>query len=71
MTENVVYDSGQSDETNIEALKQYFKIVEKPEKVFKLYCKRCQAGWQLDNRKGAHPGNMLHLLNHAYGHLKR
>lgn len=65
------YDSSRSNESNIDGLREYFKVIEKPAQVFKLYCKCCKAGWQLDARKGLRPGNVLHLLNHAYGHLKK
>ncbi len=34
---------------------------------WELRCKRCDVGWSLpkDNK---HPGNILHLLNHARSH---
>ena len=39
--------------------------------VLELHCLECDQGWAI--RKpltgdGAHPGNLLHLLNHAAGH---
>jgi len=52
---------------NLEGLKDRFDIMEK-DGVYKIYCKKCDAGWQLDTRQGLHPGNILHLLNHAAGH---
>ena len=57
-------------ETNIDGLRKYFAVVEKPAQVFTLRCNKCPKAWMLDARKGLHPGNVLRLLNHAYGHLK-
>ena len=32
-----------------------------------LFCKKCKKGWAL-KKDSDHPGNLLHLLNHAHGH---
>jgi hypothetical protein len=39
--------------------------------VWHLWCKVCKRGWQLTKPAGeaeVKPGNLLHLLNHAYSH---
>jgi hypothetical protein len=36
-----------------------------------LFCKVCGRGWALNKKKDGedyHPGNLLHLLNHARSH---
>lgn len=38
---------------------------------WEMWCKRCNKGWKLTKpREGTqlHPGNLLHLLNHARSH---
>jgi hypothetical protein len=36
---------------------------------WRLWCRRCSAGWSLDRGpSGYHPGNVLKLLDHAVGH---
>ncbi len=59
---DVVYDS------TIEGMKKYFRVVEKAEN-YEFHCLKCKQGWAL-KRKSNHPGNYLHLLNHAYSHIK-
>ena len=34
-------------------------------------CKVCRAGWSLPVSDRPHPGNILSLFNHAYGHKER
>ena len=34
---------------------------------WKLTCKKCGKGWRL-SKDSNHPGNILHLLNHARSH---
>lgn len=51
-----------------EGMKKYFHVIVGPEQT-EFWCKRCKRGWALSNSSN-HPGNYLHLLDHAYGHLK-
>lgn len=69
MTDDVVYDSAAAPKDNIEGMKKYFRVVEKPTS-YEFWCLKCKKGWELKN-KSNHPGNYLHLLNHAYGHKKK
>jgi hypothetical protein len=49
-------------------LTKYFKI-EKTKTKFKLYCKKCDKGWEMSVKSDS-VGNVLYLLNHAYSHGK-
>lgn len=55
--------------SGLERLKEYF-TVEESEKAFQFSCKKCAKAWELKKGGEQHPGNILHLLNHAYGHKK-
>lgn len=35
-----------------------------------LWCKRCGKGWAL-SKQSTHPGNLLHLLDHARSHTNK
>ena len=37
--------------------------------VWRLFCRKCGKGWEL-KKTSNHPGNLLHLLNHAASHRK-
>jgi hypothetical protein len=56
-------------ETNLDGLRKYYTVTEN-NKIFRLFCRVCGKGWQLDTSNGCHPGNVLHLLNHAHSHPK-
>jgi len=47
---------------------EHFKAESKG-KVWHLYCRHCDKGWAL-LKTSNHPGNLLHLLNHARSHAK-
>lgn len=51
----------------LESLMQYFNI-EADESGRTIKCKECPQQWHLKKGGEEHPGNFLHLLNHAYGH---
>lgn len=53
----------------LEGLKKYFAI-DQDEKGFIFKCLKCSRRWRLNKGGEKHPGNVLHLLNHAYGHKK-
>ena len=69
MNDDVAYDSAHDPKSNIENLKQYFRIAETPTR-YELRCLKCKQGWAL-MKGNTHPGNFLHLLNHAYSHIKK
>lgn len=51
-------------------LKDHFRAESHGNK-WHMFCKNCGKGWSLVKQtKGMeyHPGNLLHLLNHAYSH---
>lgn len=55
-------------------LPEYYEGADKGE-FWELWCKAkgCKKGWRLNKpREGQelHPGNLLHLLNHAHSHDK-
>ena len=55
-----------------ETIVKYFDY-EDHGKVWHLFCKKCNKGWSLKKGESAdavHPGNVLHLLNHARSHDK-
>ncbi len=52
----------------IEVLKAYFRV-EDAGTDWNLHCLSCKAGWAL-RKTSRHPGNILHLLNHGYGHAE-
>ena len=35
---------------------------------WRIECMECSGKWALDKKPDLHPGNLLHLLNHAAGH---
>jgi len=47
-------------------LSEYFNAESHGEK-WHLFCKGCGKGWELP-KGDTHPGNLLHLLNHARSH---
>lgn len=51
------------------ALIKYFSIYERPDRLI-IECDHCGARWSQTIRRGKElgAGNVLHLLNHAYGH---
>lgn len=57
---------GDHDMSDKAPLPDYFRAESKG-KNWHLFCKRCEQGWSLP-KDNNHPGNMLHLLNHARGH---
>jgi hypothetical protein len=56
--------------SNIDGLRKYYTVTENA-KIFRLFCRKCGQGWQLDTSKGLHPGNVLKLLDHAHSHLQK
>jgi len=66
---DAVYDSARNPKDNIEGMKQYFDVTERKGR-YEFRCLKCQKGWSLASNNN-HPGNYLHLLNHAYSHIKR
>jgi hypothetical protein len=55
---------------DIKGLKKYYRVTKNNKnKTYEFRCKYCATGWALpqDNHK---IGNQLHLLNHAYSHVK-
>ena len=51
-------------------LSEYFRGEDKGNK-WHLFCRKCGKGWALNkptDGPGVHPGNLLHLLNHAHSH---
>src|SRR5262245_30671713 len=66
-TETIMSEETKLD--NIEGLKKYYNVTEGPEQN-EFWCKRCKRGWAL-SKTNNHPGNYLHLLNHAYSHEKK
>lgn len=65
---DVVYDSSAAPKDNIEGMKKFFRIVERGNQR-EFWCLKCKKGWGLPIGNN-HPGNYLHMLNHAYGHKK-
>lgn len=65
---DAVYDSAGAPKHNIEGMKKYFNVVEKGGR-YEFRCLKCQKGWALPATNN-HPGNYLHMLNHAYSHKK-
>jgi hypothetical protein len=53
-------------QTQTPPLPEYFRA-ESYKNQWRLFCKKCNKGWAL-NKDNCHPGNILHLLNHAYSH---
>lgn len=52
--------------------RRYFTVEEKRDH-WELWCKRCRRGWRLEKPAAGvqlHPGNVLHLLNHAMSHAE-
>jgi hypothetical protein len=47
-------------------LPEYFRA-ESDGTHWRLFCKKCKMGWSLP-KGNDHPGNLLHLLNHARSH---
>jgi hypothetical protein len=66
---DTVYDSAASQKDNIEGMKKYFRVVEKSGR-YEFWCLKCKKGWGLPSTNN-HPGNYLHMLNHAYSHIKK
>lgn len=52
-----------------ESLPIHFHVTEKVDRWI-LKCRVCSARWELTHKGAAHPGNTLHLLNHAASHTK-
>ena len=50
-------------------VRKYFKVEDAPRNpnMWLVVCERCGSMWHLD-KELRHPGNVLHLLNHARGH---
>lgn len=50
-------------------IRKYFEVETAPRQTGKwlITCPKCGDMWHLD-KKNEHPGNVLHLLNHARGH---
>jgi hypothetical protein len=50
-------------------IRKYFTVETAPRQPSKwlVICEKCDSMWHLD-KKSEHPGNVLHLLNHARGH---
>jgi uncharacterized C2H2 Zn-finger protein len=53
----------------MDAVRKYFTVEDAPRQKNKwlIVCPKCDAMWHLD-KDNKHPGNVLHLLNHARGH---
>lgn len=53
-------------------VRKYFTVETAPRKPNKwlVICEKCGSMWHLD-KEANHPGNVLHLLNHARGHDKK
>lgn len=66
---DAVYDSARPQEDNIEGMKKYFRVDKKSGR-YEFRCLKCSKGWALKATSN-HPGNYLHLLNHAYSHIKK
>jgi len=47
-------------------LPKYFRAKDKGD-AWHLFCRKCGKGWSL-KKASNHPGNHLHLLNHARSH---
>jgi len=62
----LVYDSSRAPKDNIEKMREFFKITERKGR-YEFRCLKCSMGWALPTTN-RHPGNYLHLLNHAYSH---
>lgn len=50
-------------------IRKYFTVEQAPRQLDKwlIVCPKCSDMWHLD-KKSTHPGNVLHLLNHARSH---
>lgn len=51
-------------------LEPHYIILPKPDGSTHFLCKACDEAWKLKKGGDRHPGNVLHLLNHARGHQK-
>jgi hypothetical protein len=56
----------------LDAIKKYFTVEDAPRQKDKylVVCEKCGDMWHL-SKSSTHPGNVLHLLNHARGHDKK
>lgn len=53
----------------LDSLREYFDLGE-TKLGWEVCCKRCNKSWELKRGGEQHPGNILHLLNHAFGHIQ-
>jgi hypothetical protein len=49
------------------AIRRDFTVLERG-RYWHIRCDVCRKAWSLPREKQTHPGNILHLLNHAEGH---
>jgi len=56
-------------EDMMKPVRKYFTVETAPRQKNKwlVICEKCDSMWHLD-KDAKHPGNVLHLLNHARGH---
>jgi hypothetical protein len=47
------------------------RIGKAPEFAVRCRYRGCTAAWSISERGLDHPGNVLHLLNHSFGHSER
>lgn len=57
-----------AEQDGMEAIRKYFTVETAPRQPNKwlIACEKCDSMWHLD-KSSKHPGNILHLLNHARG----